>query len=106
MIFRSGNSTLVAQPFDLVHLQLGGTPIRVADHVAYFSVSQTGVLAYVSTPESTQLAWYTRDGKRLSTVGERAYYNEIMLSPDGGRLLFERTATTGSWILRVVWRRE
>jgi DNA-binding winged helix-turn-helix (wHTH) protein/Tol biopolymer transport system component len=99
MIFRSGNSTLVAQPFDLVHLQLRGTPIRVADHVAYFSVSQTGVLAYVSTPESTQLAWYTRDGKRLSTVGERAYYNEIMLSPDGGRLLFERTATGDDWLL-------
>ena len=81
MIFRS-RGTLMAQPFDLLHLQLRGMPIRVADHVYLFSVSQTGVLAYLSTPKSTQLTWYARDGKRLSAVGEPAYYNEIMLSPD------------------------
>jgi hypothetical protein len=42
----------------------------------HFSVSQNGVLAYRSGSSSNaQLAWYTRDGNRLGTVGEPADYS-------------------------------
>jgi DNA-binding winged helix-turn-helix (wHTH) protein len=98
MIFKL-NDIVAAQPFDLLHLQLRGMPIRIADHVDFFTVSQTGVLAYLSAPESTQLAWYTRDGKRLSTVGEPAIYKQIHLSPDGGRLLLDRGLWGDNWLL-------
>jgi len=91
VIFRSWDK-LSAQPFDLPHLELRGTPVRITDNVNFFSVSQTGVLAYlrIPSPDSIQLTWATRDGKRLSTVGEPGYYGQIMLSPDGRQLLLQR----------------
>jgi Tol biopolymer transport system component len=48
-----------------------------------FSVSENGVLVYNSAPSQLrQLAWYSRDGKRLGTVGDAREYNQLFLSPD------------------------
>jgi DNA-binding winged helix-turn-helix (wHTH) protein/Tol biopolymer transport system component len=85
------DGTLTAQPFDLERLKLTGEPVRLAEDVAGFSVSQNGVLAYVvgisafllPATAPTQLAWYDRAGTRLGSVGEPGPYRGIALSRDG-----------------------
>jgi predicted Ser/Thr protein kinase len=90
---------LVAQLFDARSQSLTGSPIAIADQVAdgagntgLFSVSRNGVLAYRKAPPPAlnELTWYDRQGKRLSTVGERAAYSNPALSPDGKRLAIGR----------------
>jgi Tol biopolymer transport system component len=86
--------TLMAQPFDAERLRIMGDPIPVAQGVqrmpipgSLFSISQNGVLAYRSTGSSnTQLAWYSREGKRLGPVGEPADYSNPAISPDQKRV--------------------
>jgi len=83
---------LLAQPFDMSHLQLRGDSVQIADEIAYspdgtlgeFSVSDTGILAYRKGGTSqTQLAWYGRDGKQIGeTVAAGKEYLQVNLSPD------------------------
>lgn len=85
------DGTLTAQPFDLDRLQLRGEPVRLAEDVAGFSVSQNGVLAYVVGIDTflrpntapTQLAWYDRSGRRLGAAGVPGPYRGFALSRDG-----------------------
>jgi dipeptidyl aminopeptidase/acylaminoacyl peptidase/predicted Ser/Thr protein kinase len=109
-------ATLVAQSFDPAKGSLSGDPIPIADQVAVlsngmsgaFSVSQNGVLVYrrAMPPQPDDLTWYDRQGKRLSTVGERAIYSNPALSPDGKRLAVGRldpaTNTRDIWVLDLV----
>jgi eukaryotic-like serine/threonine-protein kinase len=102
---------VVAHSFDLSKGRLTGGPTTIAEQVkamplsagAQFSVSRTGVVAYRQSSNALQLAWYGRDGKRLSSIGEPGNYLEIMLSPDGKRLALERIASdtenSDIWIL-------
>jgi eukaryotic-like serine/threonine-protein kinase len=106
--------TLMAQPFDERSQQITGDPFPIAEHVGFitdgprslFAVSKTGVLAY-RAPESnhTQLAWYSRDGKRLGSIGGPGDYGQIVLSPDEERLAVERpdaaSHNTNVWILEL-----
>jgi Tol biopolymer transport system component len=112
-------STLVAQAFDAGERRLSGDPVSVADQVfaltgsnvgvAYISASNQGTLVYRTGTISDlarQLAWFSRDGKALGTVGERARYVQLKLSPDGTRLVASQTElTTGSnadiWITEL-----
>jgi eukaryotic-like serine/threonine-protein kinase len=106
-------NTLMAQPFDMRRLRVTGEPFRVAEqvdtmHVAAskYSVSQNGVLVYSGAPSrDVQLAWYSRDGKRLGSVGEPGLYGEIVLSPDERRLAVERVdpqlSTLDLWVLEL-----
>jgi len=101
----------VAQPFDLSKGRLTGGPTTIAEHVkamplsagSQFSVSRTGVVAYRQSSNALQLAWYRRDGKRLSSIGEPGTYGEVMLSSDGKRLALDRIASDTEnediWIL-------
>jgi Tol biopolymer transport system component/predicted Ser/Thr protein kinase len=110
LIYSRGQN-VVAQPFDLSKGRLTGGPTTIAEHVKAmalsagleFSVSRNGVVAYRQSSNALQLAWYGRDGKRLSSIGEPGNYGEIMLSPDGKRLALERIVTDGEptdiWIL-------
>jgi len=91
--------TLMAQPFDADRLQLTGEPFSIGEQVGYnavngrafFSVSQTGVLAFLSGDiPGTQLAWVDRGGKQLASVGTTAADNGLRLSPDGKRLAVSR----------------
>ncbi len=92
--------TVMAQPFDLERLEVTGQPSRVADGVwgaaaarqASFSVSQTGVLAYVNAASShTQLTSFDRAGRRLGPVGPSARYaGSPQLSPSGRRVAITR----------------
>ncbi len=84
--------TLMAQGFNADKLQLTGEAVPVAEGVgrnvntgrSAFSVSETGLLVYRSSPSVTisQLVWFDRAGKQLGTVGPPAGYAAIRLSPD------------------------
>ena len=68
------NGALLAQPFDVGRLELGGTPVSLVDHVqttgasasdvaGAFTVSETGVLAYqTGSLVRSQLTWFDRAG--------------------------------------------
>lgn len=104
--------TLMAQSFDASSLQLSGEPFPIADQVgqnaaigrAFFSVSETGVLTFLSasTP-NTQLAWFDRAGKQLALVGSPAADTAIRLSPDEKLLAVGRVdiqaASTDIWLI-------
>ena len=98
------DATLVAQQFDTGTGRLVGEAAPVAEQVfsfmsatygaAYVSASQQGTLVYrrgTIAGLARQLAWFSRDGKPLGTVGNRARYNQMKLSPDGTRLVASRT---------------
>jgi eukaryotic-like serine/threonine-protein kinase len=104
-------SSLVAQSFDPDKQLLSGDPIPIADQVgvsdangAEFSVSHN-VLAYrrALPPQPNELTWYDRQGKKLGTVGEHAFYSGPALSPDGKRLAVSRldpaTNSRDLWVM-------
>jgi Tol biopolymer transport system component len=111
LLFVQDGRTLMAQPFDVARAELTGDPVAVASPVAqglvprwgWFSVSATGVLAYVEgTTSDTQLVWLDRAGNRLSTLGDPAPYLQITLSPDGRRVAALMIAGTGRndiWVI-------
>jgi eukaryotic-like serine/threonine-protein kinase len=101
LFMRSG--TLFAQAFDDRQLALSGDPIRIVDRLQFdtlsgyasYSVSATGLLAYRAGAgggaEPSELAWFDRQGKQLGTVGSRANFGQIRLSPDGKRVAVSGT---------------
>jgi Tol biopolymer transport system component len=83
----------------------------VAEHVASsspsgfasFSASLTGILAYASgSSPNRQLAWFSRDGKRLGSVGQLGEYASPALSPDEKKIAVARidsqTRTPDIWL--------
>jgi eukaryotic-like serine/threonine-protein kinase len=86
--------TLMAQPFDVSKLQLTGEPIRVAEEVgldiirgfANFSVSDNGMLTYMSGGTDGQMFLFDRDGKSLGALGPTGNYSNVYLSPDEKRV--------------------
>lgn len=114
--------SLMAQPFDAVHLRLSGDAFPVAGHVQYdpavnkaiFSASDNGMLAYQTgvASGSRQLAWFDRSGKRLMNAGKPGDYLDVRLSPDSRRAavaLFEpQSRNYDIWLYefqRDVWSR-
>jgi DNA-binding winged helix-turn-helix (wHTH) protein/Tol biopolymer transport system component len=84
------NGILFAQQWDFGRNQARGQPVPVATNVSAFivgqsafSVSTNGVLAYRSSAAfQSQLVCYSRDGKRLRSIGARGDYTQFTLSPD------------------------
>ncbi|HEV8140801.1 MAG TPA: protein kinase [Pyrinomonadaceae bacterium] len=108
-LFFRRESTLMAQAFDADKLQLAGEPFPVAEPVGYeiatfqtfFSVSQTGVLAYSSgSTGGTQLALIDRTGKELGRVGQPGNYLRPTLSPEGKRVAVDGVDSQGN---RDIW---
>jgi eukaryotic-like serine/threonine-protein kinase len=111
-LFFIHDTALVAQPFDPARLSLSGDAVPVAERVqpipigapgAAFSVSDR-VLAYRTGIGARgfpmQLNWFDRAGKVTGTVGERADYSDLELSPDGTRAaVSEQDPGTG----RDIW---
>jgi serine/threonine protein kinase len=115
------DSTLMAQPFDLRSLTLGGEPRSVADHIerppgfgspvpiATFAASPSGVLVWrrggAISPISS-LQWIDRSGKKLGVVGEPAEYSNPVLSPDDSKLAIcirdPQIRTRDIWIFDLV----
>src|SRR5262249_50662666 len=56
---------------------------------APFSVSDNGVLAYISSSPVQQLTWFDRSGVRLGTLGPAEPYNAREIGPDGKRVVVE-----------------
>src|SRR4029453_15717038 len=69
-----------------------------------FTVSQSGVLAYRRINE-TQLVWFDRGGRRLSTLRPPGPYPNPELAPDGKRLavsgLDSKTGTWDIWTMEL-----
>jgi Tol biopolymer transport system component len=94
------DGSLVAQRLDVGRRVLTGDPIRVADAVAYdtvsgrvaVSASASGLLAYRTGEGSRrQLTWMDRTGKVLGTLGPpEDSLNGPSLSPDGRRVAVSR----------------
>ena len=88
--------TLMAQAFDDRSLEMTGGAFPIAEQVqsepsmarGAFAVSENGVLAYQtgSVRNGSELAWFDRNGKRLSVLGDLAIYDIPQLSPNGKRL--------------------
>lgn len=119
LLFTRGD-VLMAQPFNLRSLALTGEPRPVADHIelsstaqnggvnvfesATFSASPSGVLTWRRSLQTSQsqLQWYDRHGKKLSTVGEASDYSNPSLSPDDSKLAVcirdPQTRTRDIWI--------
>lgn len=95
LVFARGD-TIFGQRFDPVALRLAGEPVVLATQVeslprfgAAFSVSASGVLAYIarSVGSATELTWVDRHGRVQSTVSQVGDYSNLELSHDGRRLL-------------------
>ncbi len=67
-------------------------------HSGYFgfSASQNGVLAYITggLQWTSELLWFDREGKRLSTVGKPGTYWSLSLSPDEKRVAVNHMSST------------
>jgi serine/threonine protein kinase/Tol biopolymer transport system component len=107
------NRTLMAQRFDPDRLQLEGEPFAVVDDVDYvnivaralFSVSPNGTLVYqTGSSTSSQLQWFDRSGKRLSTIGAPARYANPRISPDGRKVavdIDDSESNTDIWLINL-----
>ena len=90
--------SLVARPFDRKALRFTGPAVPIIHSVGLvsqsygdFSVSPAGVLAYGGGSDpvensSGQMTWFSRSGKKLSTVGQPDIYSNPVISPDESRL--------------------
>jgi Tol biopolymer transport system component/DNA-binding winged helix-turn-helix (wHTH) protein len=90
---RAGN--ILAQGFDPRALRLQGEPLAVVSKTysffptgaADFSVSNTGVLAYRRYQSRSQLAWVTRQGDVVKTIGPpNVNVKQARVSPDGKKI--------------------
>jgi serine/threonine protein kinase/Tol biopolymer transport system component len=107
---------LFAQSIDPTRLELTGSAVRVADHVAVdggfnsaaVSVSNTGDILYrgAATGGGRQLTWFNRSGKTLAQVGNPDGARKagvLSVSPDGHQVALART-TDGNvdlWLLNL-----
>ncbi len=91
------DSTLVAQAFDVNALRTVGEPKAVAERVGhyrstfqegFFTVSSTGLLAYLPAPRvyGRQLFWFDRTGKALGPIDQPRAFFDIEASPERKRL--------------------
>jgi len=114
-ILYSRQQAIMAQRFDARSLTTQGDPLTVVDRAGVFSsawgpiasASENGTLAY-SRPvnRAAQLHWYSRDGKKLSSIPGARNYSQLILSPDGRRVAVEldgteKTSNRTLWLLEL-----
>jgi eukaryotic-like serine/threonine-protein kinase len=110
-ILYSRQQTIMAQRFDARKMAIEGDPVPVVEQADPFSqvwgpiasASRNGTLVY-SRPmnRAAQLHWYSRDGKRLSSIEGARNYSQLVLSPDGRRVAIELNGTEKT-IHRTLW---
>src|ERR1700752_621380 len=100
-------TTLMAQRFDLRHLELTGDAFPIAEQIrtqgaaapnGVFSASESGVLAYQTQGEvgGAQLVWFNRTGKQIGVAGASAKYGDVELSLDGKKASFSIPDQSGN----------
>ncbi|MEJ2580451.1 MAG: protein kinase, partial [Acidobacteriota bacterium] len=116
LMTRAGGLTAVA--FDLERLETRGEPVQVAEEiyagpgrkgfgVSAFSVSDTGVLAFVpggTEAARNRLVWVDRQGAPEPLAVDSGSYEWPRLSPDGRRVAVTNRAMDGPtniWILNL-----
>jgi hypothetical protein len=80
---------LMAQPFDLKHLETTGDASTIADGIRHdiigvvgaFCASANGLLAYEGDFSNLRLTWFDRKGNPAGSFGESAQYTNVQLSP-------------------------
>jgi Tol biopolymer transport system component len=93
---------LVAQRLDLSEAALAGEPVTIAEGVDVVSASANGQIAYRSAANNQrQLTWVDRAGAVLGTVGDPGILSNPRVSPDGRRVVVERTVqgNVDLWLL-------
>jgi Tol biopolymer transport system component len=100
-------TTLYAQRFDPIRLELSGDPSSIVDHVpdGSWSVSEAGPIIYRTGPAKfgpqRQLVWQDRLGRTLEPIGDPSL-NVVLglsMSPDGRQLALERAGSI--WLLEL-----
>jgi eukaryotic-like serine/threonine-protein kinase len=92
LLFARDNA-LFAWKFDARRLELVGEPQPLLQGVRYGTednllslTAAAGRLAYVPWSMRRHLVWVDRRGRELGTVGEIGGYEDVRVSPDGGRI--------------------
>jgi Tol biopolymer transport system component len=99
LVYEQGGS-LFAIPFDVSHLELSGTRVRLSSSPqmstfgpiidAQFALSTTGTMAYVPGPDTTDLdrtlVWVNRKGIAVPLSDVHRPYASPRISPDGRRI--------------------
>ena len=94
LLYARGTS-LMAQLFEPGTGRFTGTAQPIVEQVqqgtftSLFDASQNGILIYepnTRAPTTTQLGWYDRSGKKLSSIGVPGVHFDLQVSPDGHRL--------------------
>jgi eukaryotic-like serine/threonine-protein kinase len=105
------SNTLLALRFDERTREVRGESRAIAENVAVFapaglgrfSASSAGLIAYIpAVPSDAQLAWVTRSGAPLSTIGEPQQYGQIALSPDNKQVAVELQKANGDYNIWIV----
>jgi Tol biopolymer transport system component len=92
------DGVLLGLRFDAKSGRVTGEPFSVAEAVRYalapgsaaFAVSRTGTLIYQPHENVMRLTWFDSTGREVETVGPPGLYQNVAISPDGRRLLFDR----------------
>ncbi len=92
-LFFIRDNMLMAQSFDPEALEFTGEAFPLAEDVVVrpltgvgvFSATDDGELLYQtgSQDDGTMLRWFDRQGNAGDAIGEKAYYDQVTLSPDG-----------------------
>jgi Tol biopolymer transport system component len=104
LLYRRDNA-LVAQRFDPRTYALSGEPRTISDGVQYFpqtdlalfgvAGNRTLVVQTGKGAAKSQLIWFDRSGKQLSTVGQPGFLADPRLSPDERRVAFQQPDSDG-----------
>jgi Tol biopolymer transport system component len=100
LLFFVRRDVLLAQPFDVGRLVLGGEPRAVMQGIATlamgryaFSVTPSGALAFLRRPNLNPVAlltWFDRGGKPTGSVGQPGRFADPSIAPDGNRIAVSR----------------
>ena len=107
------NGMLMAEPFDVNRLRLGGRAVVLARGVAPASLAEGSgvsasreVVAFRSSPSERQLTWVDRSGSRQGALNVPASMFNFRISPDGRSILAASSLTdsTGVWLVDLARR--
>jgi eukaryotic-like serine/threonine-protein kinase len=96
-LFYSRGTTLFARPFDAERQEFTGAEVEVTPRAEGVSVSNDGTIVYRPPGISMcSLTWFDRNGRRTGTLGGPGPYEQLVLSPRGGRVVVVRADEHGN----------
>jgi len=110
------DGSIVAETLDTGTIQLAGQPVPIAEGVGtvtvgaggaaygFVAASSNGTLLYRlganGADPTSQLTWYSRDGKMLGTAGDSGPYQNVLLAPDQVRAAVVKS--NDIWVMDLV----